>query len=122
MNKKKKNIIISVCLIIAAIVFTILVKFVDVKAVGLQGTELGFSTINKYVFKTLGENKMWYQISEWLGLIPLAVALCYAATGVIQLKRRKNTLKVDKEIIALGVFYAVVLFIYLLFVKVIIYY
>lgn len=122
MNKKKKNIIISVCLIIAAIVFTILVKFVDVKAVGLQGTELGFSTINKYVFKTLGENKMWYQISEWLGLIPLAVALCYAATGVIQLKRRKNILKVDKEIIALGVFYAVVLFIYVLFEKVIINY
>ena len=122
MNKKKKNIIISACLIIAAIIFTILVKTIDVKTVGLQGTDLGFSTINKFVFKTLGENKFWYQISEWVGLIPIFMAACYGMTGVIQLKRRKSILKVDKEIIALGAFYVVVLAIYVLFEKVIINY
>ena len=122
MNKKKKNIIISACLIIVAIIFTILVKVIDVKTVGLQGTELGFSTINKFVFKTLGENKFWYQISEWVGLIPIFMAACYGMTGIMQLKRRKSLLKVDKEIIALGVFYVVVLAIYVLFEKVIINY
>ena len=122
MNKKKKNIIISACLIIAAIIFTILVKTIDVKTVGLQGTDLGFSTINKFVFKTLGESNFWYQISEWVGLIPIFMAACYGMTGVIQLKRRKSILKVDKEIIALGAFYVVVLAIYVLFEKVIINY
>ena len=122
MSKKKKNIIISTMLIIVAVLFTILVKVIDVKTVGLQGTKLGFSTINKFVFKTLGENKFWYQISEWVGLIPIFMAACYGMTGIIQLKRRKSLLKVDKEIIALGVFYVVVLAIYVLFEKVIINY
>ena len=122
MSKKKKNIIISTMLIIVAVLFTILVKVIDVKTVGLQGTELGFSTINKFVFKTLGENKFWYQLSEWVGLIPIFMAACYGMTGVIQLKRRKSLLKVDKEIIALGAFYVVVLAIYVLFEKVIINY
>lgn len=122
MSKKKKNIIISTMLIIVAVLFTILVKVIDVKTVGLQGTELGFSTINKFVFKTLGESNFWYQISEWVGLIPIFMAACYGMTGIIQLKRRKSLLKVDKEIIALGVFYVVVLAIYVLFEKVIINY
>ena len=114
----KKGILLSSL----ALLFTILVKVIDVKTVGLQGTELGFSTINKFVFKTLGENKFWYQISEWVGLIPIFMAACYGMTGIIQLKRRKSLLKVDKEIIALGVFYVVVLAIYVLFEKVIINY
>ena len=64
MSKKKKNIIISICLIVTAIIFTILVGIVDVQKVGLQGTNLGFATINKYIFKILGESKFWYQITE----------------------------------------------------------
>ena len=46
MNKKKRNFFISTILILLAVVFTILVKVVDVKQVGVNGTSIGFATVN----------------------------------------------------------------------------
>ena len=51
MNKKKRNFVISTILIILAVVFTILVKVVDVKYVGVNETSIGFATLNQFVFK-----------------------------------------------------------------------
>ena len=113
----KKNIILSCILIVAAIVFTILVKSVDVQNVGINGTAIGFSSINKEIFETIGQNSMFYKISEILGYFALALVGCYALIGLYQLIKRKSLLKVDKEIIALGCFYVLVLGLYFLFDK-----
>ena len=113
----KKNIILSCILIVAAIVFTILVKSVDVQNVGVNGTAIGFSSINKEIFETIGQNSMFYKISEILGYFALALVGCYALIGLYQLIKRKSLLKVDKEIIALGCFYVLVLGLYFLFDK-----
>ena len=113
----KKNIILSCILIVAAIVFTILVKSVDVQNVGINGTAIGFSSINKEIFETIGQNSMFYKISEILGFFALALVGCYALIGLYQLIKRKSLLKVDKEIIALGCFYVLVLGLYFLFDK-----
>ena len=113
----KKNIILSCILIVAAIVFTILVKSVDVQNVGINGTAIGFSSINKEIFETIGQNSMFYKISEILGFFALALVGCYALIGFYQLIKRKSLLKVDKEIIALGCFYVLVLGLYFLFDK-----
>ena len=37
-------------LILIAIIFTLLVKVVDVRQIGVNGTSIGFATINNYVF------------------------------------------------------------------------
>ena len=50
MNKEKRNFFISTILILLAVVFTILVKVVDVKQVGVNGTSIGFATVNQFVF------------------------------------------------------------------------
>ena len=49
--KNKRNFIISASLIGFAIIFTLLVKFVDVKAVGVNGSNIGFSSINNFFHK-----------------------------------------------------------------------
>ena len=56
MNKEKRNFLISTILILLAVVFTILVKVVDVKQVGVNGTSIGFANVNQFVFKTTGVN------------------------------------------------------------------
>ena len=122
MNKQKRNICISAILILLAIVYTILVKVVDVQPVGVNETNIGFATINQFIFKNIGENVLWYNITEWLGFLPVIMAGVYAGIGGIQLIKRKSIFKVDKEIIALGVFYVVVVALYVLFEKVIINY
>ena len=122
MNKKKRNFVISTILIILAVVFTILVKVVDVKYVGVNETSIGFATLNQFVFKITGVNMIWYHITDWLGIIPIFMAMVYSLIGLIQLIKRKSLFKVDKEIIILGLFYLIVISLYVLFEKVIINY
>lgn len=122
MNKKRRNILISTILILLAIVFTILVKVVDVKTIGVNESKIGFATLNQFVFKTVGVNMTWYNITDWLGIIPILMAMLYAFIGVIQLIKRRSIFKVDKELIILGLFYIIVVFIYIFFEKIIVNY
>ena len=122
MNKKKRNFLISTILILLAVVFTILVKVVDVKQVGGNGTSIGFATLNQFVFKTTGVNMIWYHITDWLGLVPVFMAIVYGIIGFIQLTKRKSLFKVDIEIMILGLFYIIVISLYIFFEKVIVNY
>ena len=114
----KKNIIFSAILVVIAVLFTVLIKTVDVQNVGVNGSEIGFATINKEVFDLIGTSDTWKTITDVLGYLALGIVFCYAVVGLTQLIKRKNLFKVDKEIIALGVFYVVVLGLYFLFDKV----
>lgn len=122
MNKKKSNFLISTILILLAALFTILVKVVDVKPIGVNGTNIGFAAVNQIVFETIGVNMVWYHITDWLGLIPIFIAIAYAFIGFVQLIKRKSIFKVDKEIIILGLFYFIVIILYIFFEKFIINY
>ena len=62
MNSKKRNFLISAILILVAIGFTILVKAVDVKQIGVNETSIGFANVNQFVFETFGVNMIWYLI------------------------------------------------------------
>ncbi len=89
--------------------FTILVKVVDVKTIGVNESSIGFASVNQFVFKTIGVNMIWYHITDCLRLVPIFMAMAYALIGLIQLIKRKSIFKVDKEIITLGLFYIVVI-------------
>lgn len=122
MNKKKRNFIISIILILVAVIFTILVKKVDVKQVGANETSIGFATVNLFIFKSIGVNMIWYHITDWLGIATIFMAMVYALIGFVQIIKRKSLFKVDKEIIILGLFYIIVISLYILFEKVIVNY
>lgn len=56
-----------------------------------------------------------YHITDWLGLVPLFCCMIYSAVGFVQLLQRKSLLKVDIDILLLGVYYVIVIFGYLIF-------
>ena len=122
MNSKRRNFFISAILILLAIGFTVLVKVVDVKQVGVNETSIGFATVNQFIFNLLGVNMIWYHITDWIGLVPIFMSMAYALIGFVQLVKRKSLFKVDKEIIILGIFYIIVIGLYLFFEKVIVNY
>lgn len=122
MNNKKRNFLISGILLLIAITFTILVKVVDVKQIGVNNSSIGFATLNQFIFETTGVNIIWYHITDWLGLIPVFMAIVYVFIGLIQLIKRRSIFKVDKEIILLGLYYIIVIALYVFFEKVIINY
>lgn len=115
MKKNKKEIITCIGLIVLAIIYTILVKHIDVQAIGPKKALVGFATINKFIFNLIGVNTSFYHITDWLGLIPLFIGFIYATIGFIQLIKRKSLFKVDKEIIGLGVFYIILIELYVFF-------
>ena len=101
----------------AFVLWTILVCTVDVRAIGPNGSSVGFAAINGLVHRALGVNMTLYKITDLLGLIPFGFVLAFAAVGFVQLLRRKSHFKVDRSILALGGFYIVVLALYFLFEK-----
>lgn len=115
MSKNKCNVIVTVILIIIAVVFTMLVKYVDVKNVGPNNSSVGFATINTIFRDEVGQNALWYSITKYLGFVPIAVAGVYALIGICELLKNKSLFKVKKEIVLLGVFLVLVVGVYALF-------
>jgi undecaprenyl-diphosphatase len=115
--KNKKNIIFVSISVVVAIIYTILVKFVDVQAIGPQNSSVGFAKLNGFFHKLIGSNMTIYKITEVFGYILFLLVAIYGCIGLYQLIKRKSLLKVDKEIIMQGVFYVVMLAVYVLFEK-----
>ena len=69
------------------------IKFVDVKAIGPLGTSVGFAAINAFVYELTGVNMYLYHLTDWLGLVPIVVAVGFALLGIIQWIKRRNILK-----------------------------
>ena len=116
MEKKSKRLFFAgVGLLVAFAVWTVLICIIDVKAIGPQGSSVGFATLNGYIHNITGVNMSLYVITDWLGLIPIGVAFGFAVLGLVQWIKRKSLLKVDKSILILGGFYIVVMAAYILF-------
>lgn len=109
-------------MIILAVIYTILVKIIDVAPIGPNNSEVGFSKINGFFHNLLGSNMTICKITEILGIIPLLMAGIYAIIGLVELIKRKSLTKVDYEIYALAGLYVVVLGLYVFFEKCIINY
>ena len=103
-------------------VLIILVRFVDVQAIGPESTRIGLSSLNRFAFETLGVHMLWYETTDWLGIAAIGTALLFAVTGLVQWVKRRSLWKVDKEILALGGLYLIVIGLYVLFELVIVNY
>lgn len=95
--------------------FTLALLKIDVKSIGAGETDVGLSTINGWFFTLTGVNILWYHITDWLGLLPIAAALTFALLGVAQLLTRRSLKRVNREIIIMGIFYILVIGFYIFF-------
>ena len=97
------------------IVWTFAVVSVDVKPVGVNGTSVGFATLNTWFHNLTEVNMTLYNITDWAGLVPIFICMFFGGVGFIQLIKRKSLFKVDFDIIVLGVYYVIVILGYLVF-------
>lgn len=95
--------------------WTAAVCFLDVQPIGPGSAKVGLATVNLRFFRFTGVHLALYALSDWLSLVPMGFILGFAGLGLAQLIVRKSLLKVDFNLLALGVFYVVVLAAYLLF-------
>ena len=116
MTKNKKTLLIpGIILLILFVIWTVIIQTVDVQNIGQNGTSIGLATINSRFHELTGVHMSIYTITDWLGLVPIAVCMIFGVVGAIQLFGRRSLLKVDIDIIILGVYYIIVILGYLIF-------
>ena len=114
-EKFTRDLVTGTALLAAFATWTALVQLVDVQPVGQNGTNVGFATLNTWFHDLTGVHMALYTITDWLGLVPVAVCLGFGAMGAVQLVRRRSLLRVDPDLLLLGAHYVLVASAYLIF-------
>ena len=100
------------------VIFSLLIRLFDVEPLGPEGSRIGFSGLNVSVHDFLGMHLFWYKLTQVLGYIAILLAAVFAVLGFIQLIKRKSLLKVDKNLLMLGLVYILLMLLYVLFEKI----
>lgn len=111
----KRNLYRGLISLAAFLLWTAMVRRVDVQAIGPLGSAVGFASLNCFVHHLTGVHMPLYTVTDWLSLIPLGFVAGFALLGLVQWIRRKHLLKVDRSILILGGYYAVVMAVFLFF-------
>ncbi len=119
---KKRGFFVALSILLMFIIWTVLLQVIDVKPIGPNGSEVGFATVNQAFHNFTGNNMVLYNITDWLGLVPIFTAFCFAVLGLVQWIKRRGILKVDMSILILGAYYTVVIAVYILFEYVVVNY
>ena len=111
----KKSLFSGLIFISLFTIWTFLIQLVDVQNIGLNNSNVGFATFNTWFHSLTGVNFTLYNITDWSGLVPVFICMIFAILGLVQLIKRRSLIKVDLDIIILGVYYIIVIFGYLIF-------
>ena len=105
-RRERKGFMPGGVLLLAFVVWPVLIRTVDVRPVGVNGTNIGFAAINTWFHRLTGVHMGLYTVTDWLGLVPIAVCIGFGLLGLVQWVRRKRIAKVDTDILLLGGYYA----------------
>ena len=114
-EKNQRSLWIMLVALFMFVAWTLALTKVDLQPVGPEGTVVGFATINSAFHEWTGVHMWLYEMTDWLGLVPIIVVLGFGMLGLIQLIKRRSLFKVDSDILILGVFYILVMTAYVIF-------
>ena len=115
MAKSRRDLVTETALLAAFVLWTALVQLEDVQPAGQNGTCVGLAAFNVWFHGLTGVHMVLYAITDWLGLVPIAVCLGFGAMGATQLVRRRSLSAVDPDLLLLGVYYVLIAATYLVF-------
>ena len=114
-DTRKRDLLAGIVLVAAFALWTVAIRLIDVQNAGPLGSEVGFAKINVWFHRLTGVHMLIYTITDWLGLVPIIICMCFGVLGLVQMIHRRSLLKVDSDILLLGAYYVVVILGYLLF-------
>ena len=114
-RENKRLFLIAAGALAAFVLWTVLVRVVDLQQIGPEGSVVGFAAFNAFVHGLTGVHMGLYELTDMLSVIPLAIIGGFGLLGLVQWIKRKSFAKVDYSILVLGGFYIVVLVIFALF-------
>jgi len=113
--RKTKLLKAGIFFLAAFVLWTAALCTVDRQPIGPMGSYVGFACINRLLHELTGVHMTLYNITDWLSLVPIGFVAGFAGLGILQWIQRRSILKVDRDILLLGVFYFAVLVLYVFF-------
>ena len=119
MREKKGNrkLLASGILLALFLLLIVLLKTVDVQAIGPEGSSVGLAAVNGAVHRLTGVHLGLYHFTGWLGYGSFAVAFGFVVLAALQLLRRKRLQRVDRDLYLLGAIYVLAALLYVFFEK-----
>lgn len=121
-RKTLNNLVITGALFFIFTIYTLIVKFVDVEAVGPLNSKVGLAGLNKNIHENWGSYSIFNTITEILALLVIAVAGFIICLAIIQACKNKSIKNVSREYKILAIIYVLMACCYLFFEFVIINY
>lgn len=115
MNKKKHSFSKAAIAFAVFVLYTALIKFIDVAPAGESGAEVGFSKLNGAFFNMFPKNELFYKLTQYCGYLALLVCMAFALLGLVQLVKGKSLWAVDPRIITMGIYFVIVILCYVAF-------
>ena len=112
---EKRDLKAGVGFLLAFLLWTILISRIDVQAAGPNGSEVGFAAFNMWFHHLTGVHLALYTLTDWVELLAIGVCAAFGVLGAVQAVRRRSLLRVDRDIILLGVYYLLVILFFLFF-------
>lgn len=114
--------IVSAVLFFLFAVLTVLLRTVDVQAIGAGGTEIGLATLNGAARDFLVYRSVLYTVTGLTGYMAFLAPVCFLGLGGYQLVRRRSLRLVDGDLYLLAAVYVLLGAFYVLFEKAVINY
>ena len=80
----KKRWIVPLVWLSVFVLWTVAVGCVDVAPIGPRGSSVGFAALNGWFHRLTGVHMDVYILTDWLGLVPVAVCVAFAILGLSQ--------------------------------------
>ncbi len=108
----KRNFGFTGLFFVGSVLFTLLVKTVDVLPVGPSHSLVGFGALNRSAADFFGTSAFWKSVSAFLGLLAVAVALGFGLVGLIQWIWHRRLQAVNRGFFALALVYGAMAVLY----------
>ncbi len=118
----RRNYLTAVLLFVLFAIFTLIVKNIDVEAIGPQGSTVGLARFNRLVLDTVKADPNWDRITDLLALVSAAFGAGFMFLALKQVLRRRSLWKVDFGLVLLAAHFVLMCAAYILFEMVIINY
>ena len=79
--KSKKMLFMGVIFLSVFVIWTFLVRLIDVKNIGPNESSVGFAILNEFLHSRIGVNFTLYTITDWLGLVPIFICMIFGCIG-----------------------------------------
>ena len=114
---KRKVLFQFLLVTLICVLYTLLLKTVDIGYVAATGSTVGFSSVNIPFSERFGFNPVFYKISQVGGYVSFLVIGFFFVMGLYELIKNKSLKKVDGDLYALAITYVFTIILYIFFDK-----